>query len=211
MSAADRQRWPAQPPQPGTARRRQHPTRGAAVPATRSPSASTCRCCAGMVVTIAPLLQEPLRTKHVHHPVPRGAARVQRAATAATTSSPRAPTARCAASPASSAPPPARPSASTSRPPSSPTSTSRSTRWSTRSTCCAASSAATASTPAPKRRSSCRTTTTWRTSRASSRSSARRDLMKPFTVDPERLGYRPYYPEEDAQARADARARPSTW
>jgi len=25
------------------------------------------------------------------------------------------------------------------------------------------------------------------------------DLMKPFTVDPERLGYRPYYPEEDAQ------------
>ncbi|MGE0640618.1 MAG: NADH-quinone oxidoreductase subunit I [Thermoanaerobaculia bacterium] len=24
------------------------------------------------------------------------------------------------------------------------------------------------------------------------------DLMKPFTVDPERLGYRPYYPEEDA-------------
>lgn len=25
------------------------------------------------------------------------------------------------------------------------------------------------------------------------------DLMKPYTVDPERLGYRPYYPEEDAQ------------
>jgi NADH-quinone oxidoreductase chain I len=25
------------------------------------------------------------------------------------------------------------------------------------------------------------------------------DLMKPFTVDPDRLGYRPYYPEEDAQ------------
>jgi NADH-quinone oxidoreductase subunit I len=25
------------------------------------------------------------------------------------------------------------------------------------------------------------------------------DLMKPFTVDPEKLGYRPYYPEEDAQ------------
>jgi len=24
-------------------------------------------------------------------------------------------------------------------------------------------------------------------------------LMKPFTVDPERLGYRPYYPEEDRQ------------
>ena len=24
------------------------------------------------------------------------------------------------------------------------------------------------------------------------------DLMKPFTVDPSRLGYRPYYPEEDA-------------
>jgi NADH-quinone oxidoreductase subunit I len=25
------------------------------------------------------------------------------------------------------------------------------------------------------------------------------DLMKPFTVDPERLGYRPYYPEDDAR------------
>ncbi|HEV8631446.1 MAG TPA: NADH-quinone oxidoreductase subunit I [Thermoanaerobaculia bacterium] len=25
------------------------------------------------------------------------------------------------------------------------------------------------------------------------------DLLKPFTVDPERLGYRPYYPEEDRQ------------
>jgi NADH-quinone oxidoreductase subunit I len=25
------------------------------------------------------------------------------------------------------------------------------------------------------------------------------DLMKPYTIDPERLGYRPYYPEEDAQ------------
>lgn len=25
------------------------------------------------------------------------------------------------------------------------------------------------------------------------------DLMKPFTFDPEKLGYRPYYPEEDAQ------------
>lgn len=25
------------------------------------------------------------------------------------------------------------------------------------------------------------------------------DLMKPFTVDTDRLGYRPYYPEEDAQ------------
>jgi len=25
------------------------------------------------------------------------------------------------------------------------------------------------------------------------------DLMKPYTVDPERLGYRPYYPEEAAQ------------
>jgi NADH-quinone oxidoreductase subunit I len=25
------------------------------------------------------------------------------------------------------------------------------------------------------------------------------DLMKPFTVDPDRLGYRPYYPEEEAQ------------
>jgi NADH-quinone oxidoreductase subunit I len=25
------------------------------------------------------------------------------------------------------------------------------------------------------------------------------DLMKPFTVDPERLGYRPYYPEEDVK------------
>ncbi len=24
------------------------------------------------------------------------------------------------------------------------------------------------------------------------------DLMKPFTLDPEKLGYRPYYPEEDA-------------
>ena len=30
------------------------------------------------------------------------------------------------------------------------------------------------------------------------------DLMKPFTVDPERLGYRPYYPEEDAR-RAEMR------
>lgn len=30
------------------------------------------------------------------------------------------------------------------------------------------------------------------------------DLMKPFTVDPERLGYRPYYPEEDAK-RAEMR------
>ena len=33
------------------------------------------------------------------------------------------------------------------------------------------------------------------------------DLMKPFTVDPERLGYRPYYPEEDvkrAQMRNEA-------
>jgi NADH-quinone oxidoreductase subunit I len=30
------------------------------------------------------------------------------------------------------------------------------------------------------------------------------DLMKPFTVDPERLGYRPYYPEED-EARAKMR------
>lgn len=25
------------------------------------------------------------------------------------------------------------------------------------------------------------------------------DLMKPYTFDAERLGYRPYYPEEDAQ------------
>jgi len=25
------------------------------------------------------------------------------------------------------------------------------------------------------------------------------DLMKPFTFDPAKLGYRPYYPEEDAQ------------
>ncbi len=25
------------------------------------------------------------------------------------------------------------------------------------------------------------------------------DLMKPYTIDPERLGYRPYYPEEDAK------------
>jgi NADH-quinone oxidoreductase chain I len=25
------------------------------------------------------------------------------------------------------------------------------------------------------------------------------DLMKPYTMDPERLGYRPYYPEEDAK------------
>ncbi len=28
------------------------------------------------------------------------------------------------------------------------------------------------------------------------------DLMKPYTVDPARLGYRPYYPEEDAQRAA---------
>lgn len=28
------------------------------------------------------------------------------------------------------------------------------------------------------------------------------DLMKPFTVDPSKLGYRPYYPEEDAKRAA---------
>ena len=109
----------------------------------------------GLMVTIRHFMKQPVQAEQeLHHRVPGEAARLQ--PPLPRPPHPDHPARRLGALrrllPLRARP--ARPSASTSRPASTRTSTSRSTRWSTRSTCCAASSAATAWTPARKRRSS---------------------------------------------------------